>query len=121
MGRAPRLQIAGASHVRNHAGADSLLLHVDEDSRLRLAQLASEVQASSMRLHAYCLMGNHEHLLMTVDQDDVLAKMMQRLNRRYAGAFNLKYGRRGRLYWRPYDASPVISDRYLVELIQYFA
>jgi putative transposase len=108
-------------HVRTHAVAGSWLFHTDGDYLFRLTQFAGEVERRSMRLQAYCLMGNHEHLLLTVDEDNVLAKLMQRINRRYAGTFNQTYGRRGRLYWRAYESSPVLSSRYVVELIQYFA
>jgi putative transposase len=108
-------------HVRTHAVEGSWLFHADDDYRFRLAQVAAEVERRSIRPHAFCLMGNHEHWLLSVDEDDVLAKTMQRVNRRYAGTFNHKYGRRGRLYWRPYDSTPVLSNRYLIELIQYFA
>jgi len=107
-------------HITTHAVENSWLFHDSGDYGVRLSQLAEEVRRSAMRVHAYCLMGNHEHLLLSVD-DDRLATVMQRLNRRYAGRFNHRYGRRGRLYWGPYDSSPVLSNRYLVELIRYLA
>jgi putative transposase len=65
-------------------------------------------------------MGNHEHLLITVEENKI-ATLMQRLNRAYAGKFNAAYSRRGRVYREPYNAEPVVTERHLLELIRYLA
>jgi putative transposase len=120
MGRHPRLQVAGMYHVTTHAVANSWLFLEDEDYTTRLSLLAQAVADGWMRCHAFCLMGNHEHLLISVDENR-LAALMQRLNRSYAGTFNSAHHRRGRVYRAPYNAEPVISERHLIELIRYLA
>jgi putative transposase len=118
--RRPRLQAAGIYHVRNHAVANSPLFNDEYDFSFRLGLVEQAVREGRMRCHAICLMGNHDHLLIGVE-DGQLASVMQRINRNYAGNFNYRWGRRGRVYWAPYGSSPVNSDAYLLELIRYFA
>ena len=55
-------------HVMTHAIAGSWLFLDDADYRLRLGQFADAVRRGEMRLHAYCLMGNHEEALVTGKQ-----------------------------------------------------
>src|SRR6266478_6289774 len=103
MGRRPRVQTAGAYHVTTHAVANSWLFFDDADYVTRLSLLAHPVADDWMRCHAFCLMGNHEHLLISVEENR-LATLMQRVNRAYAGKFNIAHDRRGRVYREPYDA-----------------
>jgi REP-associated tyrosine transposase len=65
-------------------------------------------------------MGNHEHYLITV-QEGMLEHVMQRLNRSYAGLFNRRYDRRGRLYRAPYYSVQVEAEAHLIELCRYIA
>ena len=120
MARRPRLQDACTYHVTTHAVANSWLFLEDTDYIRRLSLLTQAVVDGSMRCHAFCLMGNHEHLLITVEENR-LAALMQRLNRSYAGTFNSAHHRRGRVYRAPYFAEPVVSERHLIELIRYLA
>jgi putative transposase len=120
MGRRPRIQAEGTYHVTTHAVANSWLFLEDADYVTRLSLLAQAVVDGWMRCHAFCLMGNHEHLLISVEENRI-ASLMQRLNRSYAGKFNTAHGRRGRGYREPYNAEPVVSERHLLELIRYLA
>jgi putative transposase len=49
-------------------------------------------------LHAYVLMSNHVHLLLSPDADDSVSTMMQRLGRRYVWYFNRRHARTGTLW-----------------------
>ena len=49
-------------------------------------------------VHAYVLMTNHVHLLVTPQAAGGASRMMQALGRRYVGAFNARYGRTGTLW-----------------------
>ena len=120
MGRTVRAQAAGMYHVMTWAVYGSWLFADEADYAYRLAQLAQAVAAKRLRLHMYCLMGNHEHWLVSVE-DDALARAMQQLNRSYAVAFNCAHLRKGRVYGRPYESKPVLSQRYLQILVAYLA
>jgi REP element-mobilizing transposase RayT len=121
MGRHPRLQVAGMYHVMTHAVANSWLFITDDDYLTRLALLAREVERGRVRAHQYCLMGNHEHWLISVDEDNALARVMQRANRSYAETFNRVHRRRGRLYGMRYESKPILSDRQFFNTLRYVA
>jgi putative transposase len=121
MGRHDRVQTAGMYHAMTHAVANSWLFIEDDDYLTRLALLSGEVDRGTIRLHQHCFMGNHEHFLLTVDENDILAKVMQRINRSYAGTFNRAHRRRGRLYRSRYESKPILSERQLLNTIRYIA
>jgi putative transposase len=120
MGRTLRVQTEGMYHVTDHAVAGTWLFLEEADYDTRIAQFAEAVRQRALRLHQFCLMGNHDHLLLSVE-DGELSKVMQRLNRAYAGSFNREHRRRGRLFDGPYDSRSVVSERHLLELIRYIA
>ena len=113
---------AGAMHhVMTLAVAGSWLFIDDEDYEFRLGQFSDVVEKGLAQIHMYCLMGNHEHALITPAGGSHLCDVMHKLNREYAVAFNREHLRRGRVYGRPYEGKPVLSERYLLTLIPYIA
>ena len=69
-------------------------------------------------IHAYCLMGNHYHLLIETPEPD-LGAGMRHLNGRYAIAFNARRGRKEHLFGERYHPELVRSDRHLLLAIRY--
>jgi putative transposase len=65
-------------------------------------------------LHAYVLMTNHVHLLLSPSEDDSVSTMMQRLGRRYVLYFNRRHGRTGTLWEGRFRSSLVQDERYLM-------
>jgi putative transposase len=65
-------------------------------------------------VHAYVLMTNHVHLLLSPDDDDGASLMMQRLGRRYVGYFNRRHGRTGTLWEGRFRSSLIEDERYLM-------
>ena len=61
------------------------------------------------RIHAYVLMSNHVHLLVTPDEAGAVGRMMQMLGRKYVRAVNDAIGRTGTLWEGRYKASLVDS------------
>jgi putative transposase len=70
-------------------------------------------------IHAYVLMTNHVHVLMTPHQANSLAKVMQSLGRRYVQYINTLYQRTGSLWEGRYGASLVEADAYLLACYRY--
>ncbi|MCV6614657.1 MAG: transposase, partial [Cellvibrionaceae bacterium] len=68
--------------------------------------------------YAYCLMGNHYHLLVETPEAN-LSKGMQKLNGVYTQRFNRKYGRVGHVFQGRYKSILVDKDSYLLELCRY--
>jgi putative transposase len=70
-------------------------------------------------LHAFVLMTNHVHLLITPTTDNGLSKAMQSLGRVYVQQFNYRYGRTGTLWEGRYKATLVDSEDYVLACYRY--
>ena len=71
-----------------------------------------------IRLHNYCLMSNHYHLLIEIRQEN-LSKFMRQLNMNYAIYFNKKYKRSGHLWQGRFKSWYVTDEAYLYTLMLY--
>lgn len=69
-------------------------------------------------LYAFCIMDNHVHLLMEVDEVP-LSQIMQRIQQVYTQWFNRKYNRTGHVFQQRYKALLCDKDNYLLQLIKY--
>ena len=72
-----------------------------------------------VRVHAYCLMTNHIHILATPETKQSLSDTMKVVGSRYAQYINLKYRRSGTLWEGRHRSSLVQSDRYLLSCYRY--
>src|SRR4051812_47131806 len=92
----------------------------DGDRRTFLAILEDTIDRYGWKCYAYCLMGNHFHLVVGTPEPNVAAGMC-RLNGGYARSFNKRHGRCGHLFERRYHAELVQTDGHLLELVRYVA
>lgn len=67
-----------------------------------------------VRIHAYCLMENHYHLLVTAMVENGISLFMQKLNMGYAKYFNTRYERSGGLWQGKYRKVPIIKDAHFM-------
>jgi putative transposase len=81
--------------------------------------LATACQRHGCAIHAYVLMTNHVHLLITPEAEQSIAKAMQSIGRRYVRHFNVTYGRTGTLWDGRYKATLIDTDRYLLTCYRY--
>lgn len=72
-----------------------------------------------IELLAYCLMGNHFHLLVYQSELGTMTKLMRSLMTSYSVYFNLKYKRSGRLFESRYRASRIDNQGYLEHISRY--
>ena len=119
MARQLRLQFPGAVyHLTSRGNAGQAIFDDDRDRTRFLGLLAREVEQQRWRCHAYCLMGNHYHLLIETPEAN-LSRGMGRLNMAYAQGFNRRHGRAGHLFQGRYKAIVVERDSHLLELCRY--
>jgi putative transposase len=90
----------------------------DEDRQSFADRFGRDVIQQSWRLYAFCLMGNHYHLLIETPEAN-LARGMRRLNSVYTQAFNRRHCRVGHALQGRYKAIVVDRDAYLLELCRY--
>lgn len=97
----------------------SLFIYVDEDYYFYLEKLQKASQKHECDIHAYVLMTNHVHLLVTPNKADGLAKMMQMIGRYYVQYFNHSYKRTGTLWEGWYKATLIDSEQYALTCYRY--
>ena len=119
MARPLRIEFAGALyHVTARDNARAPIYDDDEDRGEFLRLLGDAVERHDWYCHAYCLMGNHYHLLIETATPS-LSKGMKYLNGRYTQWYNRKHGRVGHLLQGRFKAILVQKDAYLLELARY--
>jgi putative transposase len=120
MARLPRLTVTGYPHhviLRGNNRQDIFLTPADYQRMLDL--LFEHSRAQKVDVHAYVLMGNHVHLLLTPQQDQALPKMMQAVGRSYVQVFNKVHARTGTLWEGRYRSTLIQTDRYLLACMAY--
>jgi putative transposase len=75
--------------------------------------------ANGCTIHAYVLLSNQVHLLVTPRHESSLPKTMQSLGRRYVRHVNAAYGRSGTLWEGRYHATLIDPDAYLFDCMRY--
>jgi putative transposase len=120
MPRGPRLIVPGiALHVvqRGHDRRDCF--RQETDYLVYLANLQDLSARMQCALHAYCLMTNHIHLLLTPSTNEGCARLMRNLGQRYVQYFNRRYGRSGTLWEGRYHSCLVDSASYVIACHRY--
>ena len=120
MARLPRLDLP---HVAQHVvqrGNNRLPCFLDDDDRRCYRHLLREALFDTgVALHAYVLMDNHVHLLVTPPEVGAVSRLMQKLGRQYVGRFNTRHRRTGTLWEGRYKSCLVGSDDYLLQCSRY--
>ena len=120
MPRQPRYPMAGVpQHIIQRGNNRQATFFEDADYRHYRYCLADALSIHNCQLHAYVLMTNHVHLLVTPQDVDGMSKLMQSVGRRYVRYFNDSYQRTGTLWEGRYKASPVDSAQYLLTCYRY--
>jgi REP element-mobilizing transposase RayT len=119
MARPLRLEFEGAIYHVTSRGNDRSPIFRDDSDRNRFLEVLGEIASvTRWSVHAYCLMGNHYHLLLETPRPN-LSSGMQRLNGRYTQWFNRRHRRSGHLLQGRYKAILVERDPHLLELCRY--
>ncbi|HWH64969.1 MAG TPA: transposase, partial [Gaiellales bacterium] len=119
MPRKLRPQVAGGLyHVTMRGNNRAEIFNSDEDRTTLLNVIGRAKRRYGWKVHAYCLMSNHYHLLTETPEPNIAAGM-QWLNSTYAHRFNEKYERIGHLFQRRYADGIILTDEHLREVIRY--
>ena len=120
MPRTARLVVPGvALHVRQRGHNRAPCFFNDGDLALYLGLLALFAREHACAVHAYCLMTNHVHLLLTPQAGDGCALMMKRLAQCYTQHVNKLRERTGSLWEGRFRSCLVTSDRYALACYRY--
>ncbi len=120
MTRMPRIVVPGQTlHMIQRGVNRQAIFYADEDYRFYLDVLEEILQHFDCALHAYVLMTNHVHLLMTPSSESGPSSVMQSLGRRYVRYINGCYKRTGTLWEGRFKSSLIDSERYLLTCSRY--
>ena len=102
-----------------HRGVRRKPIFEDEmDHQVLLQIIKTSLSKYNCRLHAYCLMTNHVHLLLETD-DIEIGKFMKYMSECYAIYYNHKYGYRGHVFESRYKSCLVKEDAYFLQTSRY--
>lgn len=120
MPRKPRILIDGmAVHIVQRGVDRGATFFTNEDYLLYLDLMREACELFDLKLHAYCLMTNHIHLLLTPSEAADLSSAMKRLTQIYVQRINRMYNRSGPLWSGRFKTALVGSDRYLLSCYRY--
>ncbi len=119
MARPLRIEYPGAYyHVINRGNGGEKVFKRIGDKKKFLEYLEKTVKRFSLKLHTYCLMTNHYHLLIETPQQN-LSVAIQWLNVSYAAYYNRRHKRNGHIFQGRYKAVLIDADEYLGQLSRY--
>ena len=120
MSRPPRLELPGVPlHVIQRGNNRAACFFGEVDRRFYLQCLAKSAARTDCAIHAYVLMTNHVHLLVTPGAPGSAAAMLQDIGRRYVRVINTIHGRTGTLWEGRFKSSLVDTERYLLTCHRY--
>jgi putative transposase len=120
MPRKPRYVLPGQpQHIIQRGNNRCPIFFSDDDYGCFRHYLHEACSLHGCNIHAYVLMTNHIHLLVTPDSEGSIAKTMQSVGRRYVQYFNRTYQRTGTLWEGRYRATLIDSENYLFTCYRY--
>ena len=120
MARLPRIVVPGLPmHVIQRGNNRQATFFAEDDYRKYLEVLSIAAEENECFIHAYVLMTNHIHLLVTPTTETSLALMMQDIGRKYVRYINNTYQRTGTLWEGRYKSALVESEQYLLTCSRY--
>jgi putative transposase len=120
MPRKTRNYIAGVpSHIVQRGNDCNACFFEEEDYRFYLQCLEDACRRYKVSLHAYVLMTNHVHLLMTPIDTIGISRVMQLTGNRYVQYINKKYKKTGTLWEGRHKSSLIDAENYLLACYRY--
>jgi putative transposase len=113
--RLPRLSVPGYPHLlvqRSVAGQPAFL--AETDYQFMLSELRSLSRRHEVAIHAYSLMPDQFHLLVTPSDARSLSLAMQALGRRYVRDFNRRHGRSGTLWQARFRCTVIDPEQFML-------
>ena len=120
MPRRPRIQLNNVPlHIVQRGHNREPCFFSEEDYTSYLHWLGESLSINECQLHAYALMTNHVHLLLTPRKAEAVPKLIMSLGRRYVQYINRTYKRTGTLWDSRYKSSVIQADTYLLTCQRY--
>lgn len=100
-------------------GINKQMIFEDDENKIKFLETLKEYkEKSGYKIYAYCLMGNHVHLLIKECEEEI-GIIMRRIGASYVYWYNWKYKRSGHLFQDRYKSEPVEDDSYYLTVLRY--
>ena len=109
---------SGIYHVMIRGINKQQIFHDYKDCEKFLFIIKDCKEKSHFKLFAYCLMGNHIHILLQ-ETDESIGQIFKRIGSRYVYWYNNKYQRIGHLFQDRFRSEPVETDEYFLSVLAY--
>ncbi len=120
MPRRSRIVIAGIPwHIIQRGNNRTACFYTDEDYRYYLTTLHEQAKKYQCAVHAYVLMTNHVHLLVTPKKKGSASLLMKHLGQRYVQYINKTYRRTGTLWEGRFRSCLMQEERYVLNCYRY--
>jgi len=120
MPRRPRIHLDGVPlHIVQRGHSRQPCFFAAADYLAYLEWLGDAARRTGCQIHAYALMTNHVHLLLTPSDAQAVSGLMVALGRRYVPYMNATYQRSGTLWEGRYKSSLIQSEAYLLACMRY--
>ncbi|MBU4320438.1 MAG: transposase [Thermodesulfovibrionales bacterium] len=106
-------------HITQRGNNKDTVFFDNEDRKFYLYVLQRYKNKYEIKILAYCLMGNHVHILAVPEKETSLARGMGGTNLLYTQHINRKYERNGRLWQNRFFSTLVEEDPYLWAVMRY--
>lgn len=108
----------GIYHIMLRGVNQQQIFEEREDYEKFLQVLKDCKAVSEFKIFAYCLMGNHIHILLQETKEPI-ELLMKRIATRFVYWYNIKYRRAGHLFQDRFKSEPIENDLYLLTVIRY--
>ncbi|MBL6945721.1 MAG: transposase [Rhodospirillales bacterium] len=120
MARLARLHLSGVpQHIIQRGNNRQAVFFCDEDRAVYLDKLREYAEKYDVSVHAFVLLTNHVHVLLTPATVEGASRVMQSLGRYYVRYINQTYGRSGTLWEGRYKSSLVDEEGYFLAVSRY--
>ena len=120
MPRKPRFFLPNVPvHMIVRGNSRQVVFAEDDDYFAYRSWLKEASEQYDCKIHAYVMMTNHVHILLSAEEPTNISKLSQAVGRRYVPYFNYKYGKSGTLWEGRFKASSIDSEFYLLACYRY--
>ena len=120
MPRRARMYIKGLPYHIVQRGNNREACFIEEENYQFYLELWEKIsEQKGVAVHAYCLMTNHIHFLVTPEEETSISETMKIVGSRYAQYINKKYKRTGTMWEGRHRVSLVQEGKYLLSCYRY--
>ena len=116
--QATKKSATGIYHIMLRGINRQTIFEDGKDSQIFKEAIGIYKAQTDCQVYAYCLMKNHVHLLVKIDEDKI-GVFMRKVGAKYVYWYNLKYNRIGGLFQDRYKSEVVEDESYFITVLRY--